>query len=160
MMRIYFHIVLFVANRARPFDASVDADVQEFVKAVLRYKGLTCVELCILPDHIHLLVESKPEHAILKTIETLQYWLQDFVLRHSNQSGIEWTERFWLVSKSPADIQSMKKLFHKQADYHMHADIDQEWRDLLDWEEIEEELHVSTDQNSSVPDCDNLAFAR
>jgi len=92
-----------------------------------------------MPDHIHFLVATRPEHTILKTVETLKYWIQDFVLRHSNQGAMEWSDRLWLVSKSPADIQSMRKYFFKQAEYHIHADTEKEWNDLLDWEEIEEE---------------------
>ncbi len=160
MIRIYIHAILYAASGARPFDDSVESDVAAFIKSVLNYKGITCVDSCVMPDHVHILISVPPDNDVLKTLETLQYWLQDFVLRHSNQLPFLWSDRKWLVSKSHADIASVGKFFRKQYAYHELNNVEQEWNDLLDLEEIEEEVPLpKTAGNNFVAACDNLAFA-
>ncbi len=138
MVNIYMHAVLIVANADRPFDEALTSDISSFVKAALTYKGVACIDLCILPDHLHMLVKVQPNTDVLKALETLKYWLQDFTLRHSSQRPFEWDSRLWLVSKSPADIPVMQKYFRKQPAYHAVLNVEQEWSDLMDLEEIAE----------------------
>ena len=138
MVNIYMHAVLIVANANKPFDGALTSDLSSFVRATLTYKGIACIDMCILPDHLHLLLKVPPDNDVFKALETLKYWVQDFVLRHSSQRPFEWDSRLWLVSKSPADIPSMEKYFRKQPDYHALSSIEQEWADLLDLEEIPE----------------------
>jgi REP element-mobilizing transposase RayT len=160
MIRIYIHAILYAADGARPFDDSVESDVTEFVKSVLSYKGVTCIDMSVMPDHIHLLMLVNPLHDLLKALETLRYWLQDFVLRHSNQLPFLWSNRIWLVSKSSSDVAAMGKFFRKQSAYHERVTAEQEWNDLLDWDEIDEEwTEANIARNNSVAVCDNLAFA-
>ena len=138
MVNIYMHAVLIVANADRPFDEALTSDISLFVKAALTYKGVACIDLCILPDHLHMLVKVQPNTDVLKALETLKYWLQDFTLRHSSQRPFDWDSRLWLVSKSPADIPVMQKYFRKQPAYHTVSNVEPEWSDLMDLEEIAE----------------------
>jgi REP element-mobilizing transposase RayT len=145
MVNIYMHAVLIVANADKPFDEALTSDVSSFVRTALTYKGVACIDLCILPDHLHMLLKVQPQTDLSKVLETLKYWLQDFTLRHSSQRPFEWDSRLWLVSKSPADIPFMQKYFRKQPAYHAVSNVEQEWADLMDLEEIAEEevLQVS-----------------
>lgn len=140
MVNIYMHAVLIVANADKPFDEALTSDTSSFVRTVLAYKGVACVDSCILPDHIHLLLKVQPQTDVLKALETLKHWLQDFTQRHSSQRPFEWDTRSWLVSKSPADIPFMQKYFRKQPAYHALSSVEQEWNDMMDLEEITEEV--------------------
>ena len=139
MVNIYMHAILIVSNADKPFDDALTSDVSSFVRSALTYNGVACIDMCILPDHLHLLLKVQPQTDVLKALETLKYWLQDFTLRHSSQRPFEWDRRLWLISKSPADIPFMQKYFRKQPAYHALASIEQEWADLMDLEEIAEE---------------------
>jgi hypothetical protein len=48
----------------------------------------------------------------------------------------------WVVSKSPADLPAVRKFFSRQLEYHKLKSIEDEWSDLLDWEEIDESMLV------------------
>jgi REP element-mobilizing transposase RayT len=138
MVLLYSHAALFVAKGSRPFNDSVLADIPAFIRSVLTYKGVECVDVCVMPDHVHILMKMQHQTDLLHALQTLQYWLQDCVVRNSNQHAFEWDERVWVVSKSPSDIESVRKYFHKQAAYHEHTCINQEWYDMLDLEEIDD----------------------
>jgi REP element-mobilizing transposase RayT len=142
MVKIYVHAALFVADGLRPFDESITEDVAAFIRTVMRYKGLRCLDVCVMPDHVHLLLEIPQEADVYTGLSTLQYWLQDHVERNSSQASFAWQERVWMVSKSPTDLQSTKKYFRKQDAYHELYGIDREWEDLMDLEEILEDCRI------------------
>ena len=94
------------------------------------------MNVCVLPDHVHLLLEVPLRNDISSALATLRYWLQDYVERHTSQAPFEWQDRLWIVSKSPADLCALEKYFRRQQDYHALHDISREWEDMLDMEEI------------------------
>ena len=138
MVTFYAHAVLFVKDGCRPFDNSLADEATAFVRTVFGYKGIQCKEVCVQPDHVHVLLRIPERADVFAALNTLRYWLQDFVERNSTQPPFEWQERFWLVSKSPADVEAMRKYFRRQADYHARHSIEQEWEDLMDLEEMGE----------------------
>ena len=142
MILIYYHVAVFVSQGKTPFDESILEDAGHFTRTVMAYKGIECVEVCVRPDHVHLLLKVPAKADVFSAIETLQYWLQDFVARNSSQPPFQWDQRLWLVSKSPADLSSVKRYFRRQEEYHVLKGIDAEWEDMMDMEEIYEESPV------------------
>ncbi len=136
MVAIYMHAVLFVADGRKPFDDSLAADMDVFIRQVVAYKGLQCEDVCLQPNHLHLLVKVPAQADVFAMLKILSYWLQDFVERNSSQVPFEWQERYWLVSKSPTDVEAMRKYFRRQPIYHALHGIEQEWEDMMDMEEI------------------------
>lgn len=136
MVRIYVHVALFVDGGRRPFDESIVDDVSAFVNTVMAYKRLGCIHVCVLSDHIHLLLEVPPGVDVMAALETLRFWLPEYVERHTSQPQFAWHDRMWVVSKSPGDLPFMVKYFRKQGAYHEQYDIQREWEDMLDLEEI------------------------
>lgn len=137
MTVIFMHTAIFVGAGGRPFDESISSDVKTFVHTVLHYKGIKSLLVCVQPDHVHMLMQVPDTVKVLSTLETLRYWLSDFVGRHSSQPPFVWDERMWIVSKSPSDVPAMEKYFRRQELYHAVCSIEQEWQDMLDMEEIE-----------------------
>ncbi len=138
MIRVYVHVALFVADGRSPFDEFITADVAAFIRTVVAYKGLRCVHVCVLPDHVHLLLEVPIRCDVYSALDTLRYWLQDYMERHTSQPPFDWQDRLWVVSKSPCDLPAVEKYFRRQTDYHVGRDIQQEWEDMMDLEEIGE----------------------
>jgi REP element-mobilizing transposase RayT len=136
MVKMYVHAVLFVADGRRPFDESITEDVAVFIRAVAAYKGLCCVHVCVLADHVHLALEVPHRADVFSFLETIRYWLQDYVERQTSQPPFAWQDRLWMVSKSPGDLQALEKYFRKHRDYHVLHGIEREWEDMMDLEEI------------------------
>jgi REP element-mobilizing transposase RayT len=109
---------------------------------VLRYKGINSADVCVLDDHVHLLIKVPAEAELDRILYTVKVWLQDYVARHSGQPSFDWNDRMWVVSKSPADLPAVRKFFSRQLEYHKLKSIEDEWSDLLDWEEIDESMLV------------------
>ena len=142
MVKIYVHAALFVADGRRPFDESITQDVAGFIRTVAAYKGLHCLHVCVLADHVHLALEVPARIDVFSTLETLRYWLQDYVERHSSQPPFAWQDRMWVVSKSPSDLAGLEKYFRRQVDYHDAHSLEQEWEDMMDLEEILEDCRI------------------
>jgi putative transposase len=136
MVAIFLHVIIYVADGKKPFDESLHADVTAFISTVLRYKGIASADVCVLDDHVHLLIKVPAEAELDRIVYAVKVWLQDYIARHSSQPAFEWSNRVWVVSKSPADISAMRKFFSRQRDYHAFKSVEEEWCDLLDWEEM------------------------
>ncbi|MFM7728745.1 MAG: transposase [Flavobacteriales bacterium] len=137
MVTIFMHAALFVANGRKPFDDSLSGDVKSFVKSVFAYKGIHCEDVCVQSDHLHVLLRIPAHRDVFEALKILRYWLQDFVERNSTQPPFEWQERFWLVSKSPPDLEAVRKYFRRQPEYHTSHTIGEEWDDMMDLEEMD-----------------------
>lgn len=142
MVAIFLHVIIYVADGKKPFDESLHADVTAFILTVLRYKGINSADVCVLDDHVHLLIKVPAEAELDRILYTVKVWLQDYVARHSDQPSFDWNDRMWVVSKSPADLPAVRKFFSRQLEYHKLKSIEDEWSDLLDWEEIDESMLV------------------
>jgi len=136
MIIIYYHVALFVSQGKRPFDESISVEAGHFTRTVMAYKGIECVDVCIQSDHVHLLLKVPPKADVFSAIETLRFWLQDFIARKSNQPRFQWDQRLWLVSKSPSDLVAVQRYFRRQNEYHASHGIEAEWVDMMDMEEI------------------------
>jgi REP element-mobilizing transposase RayT len=139
MIIIYYHVAVFVSQGKTPFDESILEDAGHFTRTVMAYKGIECVDVCVRPDHVHLLLKVPAKADVFVAIETLQYWLQDFVARNSSQPPFQWNQRLWLVSKSPSDLVAVQRYFRRQSEYHASHGIEAEWFDMMDMEEIDEQ---------------------
>lgn len=144
MIKIYVHAVLFVADGRRPFDESIKEDIAAFIHTVSAYKGLHCLNLCVMADHVHLVLDIPAGIDVFSYFNTLRHWLQDYVELHTAQLPFAWQDRIWMVSKSPSDLPALEKNFRRQLDYHKYRDISQEWEDLLDLEEIDSRCAIKS----------------
>ena len=137
MIQLYAHTVLIVDQDGKPFREDLADDIANFVRTVCAYKGTHCLDVCVMTDHVHILIQYYEHTELNRVIDTLRCWLHDYILRRSSIDPFQWKEECWAVSKSPSCLESMRKYLRRQREYHVARTVMQEWEDMLDMEEIE-----------------------
>jgi len=137
MIQLYAHIVLIVVQNRKPFHEEYADDTAGFVRTVCAYKGTYCLDVCVMPDHVHMLIQYHEHTELNRVMDTLRCWLQDYIQRRAGMDPFEWQTECWVVSKSPSCLPGVQKYFRRQREYHAARTVMQEWEDMLDMEEIE-----------------------
>ncbi len=139
MIQLYCHVVLITDHNRQPFQEEFADDAANFVRTVCAYKGTRCVDVCVMPDHVHVLMQYHEHTRLDGMLETLRCWLHDFIVRRASVDPFDWRQESWVVSKSPSCLPSVQKYLRRQREYHSSRTIQQEWVDMLDMEEIDED---------------------
>ena len=69
---IQYHIVWCVKYRYKLLYGQIDQDLQNLIRKIAEDKGITIMEMESDKDHIHLLIDCKPQHYIPDIVKALK----------------------------------------------------------------------------------------
>jgi putative transposase len=69
---IQYHIVWCVKYRHKLLYGQIDKDLQNLLRKIAEDKGITIMEMESDKDHIHLLIDCKPQHYIPDIVKALK----------------------------------------------------------------------------------------
>lgn len=69
---IQYHIVWCVKYRYKLLYGQIDQDLQNLLRKIAEDKGITIMEMESDKDHIHLLIDCKPQHYIPDIVKALK----------------------------------------------------------------------------------------
>lgn len=69
---IQYHLVWCVKYRHKILYGDVDEDLQNLLRQIAEDKGITILEMESDKDHIHLLIDCKPQHYIPDVVKALK----------------------------------------------------------------------------------------
>lgn len=92
--------------------------LQEIVEDVIKEKGATLIELEIMPNHVHLLLEVDPQygiHRLMKSIKgrSSKYLRQEFPQLKSRLPTL-WTNSYFVSSVGGAPLAIIKQYIENQ----------------------------------------------
>jgi putative transposase len=105
-----FHVVWCPKYRRRVLGGEVEDRLKELIHEVIEEKGAWLVELEVMPDHVHLLVEVDPQfgvHKLVKAIKgrTSRLLREEFPALKSKLPTL-WTNSYFVatVGGAPPDV--------------------------------------------------------
>ncbi|MGW4962484.1 IS200/IS605 family transposase [Nonomuraea sp. NPDC004186] len=69
--RCAFHVVWCPKCRRRALGGRIETRLKELIREVIEEKGACPVEMEVMPDHVHLLVEVDPQFGIHKLVKAI-----------------------------------------------------------------------------------------
>ncbi|MGV9382614.1 IS200/IS605 family transposase [Nonomuraea sp. NPDC003707] len=70
--RCAFHVMWYPNNHRRVLGGRIEARLEELIREVIEEKGACPVEMEVMPDHVHLLVEVDPQFGIHKLVKAIK----------------------------------------------------------------------------------------
>lgn len=67
-----FHVVWCPKYRRRVLGGRIEARLEELIREVIDEKGAWLVEMEVMPDHVHLLVEVDPQFGIHRLVKAIK----------------------------------------------------------------------------------------
>ena len=81
-----YHIVWCPKYRRKVLDDGVDTRLKELIRSTCQEIQVDVIEMEIMPDHVHLLLEVDPQFGIHKTVKTIKEKLPVYCGRNSRNS--------------------------------------------------------------------------
>ena len=113
-----FHVVWCPKYRRRVLEGRIEARLKELIGEVVADKGAWLVEMEVMPDHVHLLVEVDPQfgvHRLVKAIKgrSSRVLRQEFPHLKSRLPTL-WTNSYFVATVGGAPPAAIKRYVENQ----------------------------------------------
>lgn len=113
-----FHVVWCPKYRRPVLGGRIEERLKQIVREVIDEKGAWLVEMEVMPDHVHLLVEVDPQfgvHRLVKAIKGRSSRLlrAEFPLLKSRLPTL-WTNSYFVATVGGAPLEQVKKYVENQ----------------------------------------------
>lgn len=113
-----YHIVWCPKYRRNVLVSPIDERLKEILQDVCSARGCNIIEMEIMPDHVHLLVECDPQYGIHKLIKACKgvssrYLRQEFPRLKSRLPTL-WTNSYFVATIGGAPLSVIKQYIENQ----------------------------------------------
>lgn len=113
-----FHVVWCPKYRRRVLDGPIQARLKELIREVVDEKGAWLIELEVMPDHVHLLVEVDPQfgvHRLVKAVKgrSSRVLREEFPALKSRLPTL-WTNSYFVATVGGAPPEVVKTYLENQ----------------------------------------------
>lgn len=113
-----FHVVWCPKYRRRVLAGCIEARLKELIREVVADKGAWLVEMEVMPDHVHLLVEVDPQfgvHRLVKAIKgrSSRVLREEFPHLKSRLPTL-WTNSYFVATVGGAPLAAIKRYVENQ----------------------------------------------
>lgn len=113
-----FHVVWCPKYRRRVLGGRIEARLKELIGEVIEEKGAWLVEMEVMPDHVHLVVEVDPQfgiHRLVKAIKgrSSRVLRQEFPSLTSKLPTL-WTNSYFVATVGGAPLDVVKRYVENQ----------------------------------------------
>lgn len=116
-----FHVVWCPKYRRRVLGGRVEERLKEIVREIVAEKGAWLVEMEVMPDHIHLLVEVDPQfgvHRLVKAVKgrSSRVLREEFPHLKSRLPTL-WTNSYFAATAGGAPLEQIKAYVQNQKNH-------------------------------------------
>ncbi|GIH97930.1 IS200/IS605 family transposase [Planobispora siamensis] len=113
-----FHVVWCPKYRRRVLGGQIEARLKELIREVITDKQAWLIELEVMPDHVHLLVEVDPQYGIHRLVKAIKgrssrVLRQEFPSLTSKLPTL-WTNSYFVATVGGAPVDVVKRYVENQ----------------------------------------------
>ncbi|MBE9498686.1 IS200/IS605 family transposase [Streptomyces sp. GKU 257-1] len=113
-----FHIVWCPKYRRRVLEGRIEQCLKQIVREVIEEKGAWLVELEVMPDHIHMLVEVDPQYGVHRLVKAMKgrssrVLREEFPALKSRLPTL-WTNSYFAATVGGAPLDVVEKYVENQ----------------------------------------------
>ncbi len=135
--QIYIHVVFAVSRRACVIRSDHKEHLQKYITGIVTQRKQKLIAINCMPDHVHLLMELKPDEAPsdligrIKTGSTNHINEQRWIGCH-----FSWQEGFGAFSVSHSHLSSVISYIRNQENHHRRKSFQREYLEFLNRHEV------------------------
>jgi REP element-mobilizing transposase RayT len=127
--RNYQHIVFSTKERRRSLHAPILAIVEESTRKTCRDYGVTILEMNGTPDHLHLLLNIPPKHAVSNIVRAIKG--NSSIMLNDGGHLFAWQAGYSAFSVSESNVGAVRGYICGQEKHHRRSSFDDEFVALL-----------------------------
>ena len=113
-----YHIVFCPKYRRRVLQYGVDTRLKELIRETCQDIHVDCLEMEIMPDYVHLLLEVDPQFGIHKAVKTIKGRTSRMLRQEfpwlSKRLPTLWTNSYFVSTVGGAPLEAVKKYIENQ----------------------------------------------
>ncbi|XVQ83103.1 IS200/IS605 family transposase [Microbispora siamensis] len=118
VFRCAFRVVWCPKYRRRVLDGGIEERLKDLIREVVNEKGAWLVEMEVMPDHVHLLVEVDPQYGVHRLVKAIK-GRSSRVLREEfphlkSQLPTLWTNSYFVATVGGAPLAVVKRYVEQQ----------------------------------------------
>ena len=117
---LQYHIVWVTKYRKPVFTGTIEADVRKYLSETLRTLDMKVLAMEVMPDHIHLLVDCKPQLRLSDAVKILKgntarwLFLAHPEVKRSLWGGHLWNPSYFVATVSDRSLDQITDYIHSQ----------------------------------------------
>ena len=117
---LQYHIVWVTKYRKKVFTGSIRDDVESYLRTTLRDLQMTPLAMEVMPDHIHILADCKPQLCLSDAIKVLKgntarwLFLKHPEIKRSLWGGHLWNPSYFVATVSERSLEQVTRYINEQ----------------------------------------------
>ena len=130
--QIYIHIVFAVKGRQNLISKIWKDELYKYITGIVINEGQKLIAINGMPDHIHILVGSKPNKALSDLVRDIKANSSRFINEKKWINGkFEWQTGFGAFSYSHSQLTNVINYIQNQEEHHKKKTFKEEYVDFL-----------------------------
>ncbi|MGB1040384.1 MAG: IS200/IS605 family transposase [Flavobacteriales bacterium] len=136
--QLYFHIVFAVKGRENLISEKWKEELYKYISGIIASKEQKLMIINGMPDHIHLLVSTKPSCNLSDLVRDIKAnsskWIND---KNFVQGKFEWQTGFGAFTVSQSGVNKVIHYIKNQEKHHSSKSFKEEYIDFLESYEVD-----------------------
>lgn len=130
--QLYIHIVFAVKGRQNLISKIWKDELYKYITGIVINEGQKLIAINGMPDHIHILVGSKPNKALSDLVRDIKANSSRFINEKKWINGkLEWQTGFGAFSYSHSQLTNVINYIENQEEHHKKKTFKEEYVDFL-----------------------------
>lgn len=135
--QLYFHVVFAVKGRRNHIAPQWKEALYKYITGIISNKNQKMMIVNGMPDHIHLLIGSKPDFNLSDLVRDVKANSSKWINQHKYINGkFEWQRGFGAFTVSQSRLKNMIEYIKNQETYHARKSLEDEYIKILKRNEI------------------------
>jgi len=136
--QLYFHVVFAVKGRANLISPKWKEELYKYITGIISNKNQKLIAINGMPDHIHLLLGTKPDHNLSDLIRDVKAGSSRFINDKKWVMGkFEWQQGFGAFTLGHSQLDLIVNYIKEQDKHHKTKKFKEEYIELLKRYEID-----------------------
>lgn len=151
--QIYIQIVFAVEARASVIPPEHEEELHRYITGIITNRGQKLIAINSMPDHVHILVGLKPDHALSDLVRDVKAASSKLINeRHWVAGRFAWQEGFGAFSYSHSQLNDVVRYIQNQEHHHAKKSFGDEYREFLERFAVEyDSRYVFEDRGDRPP---------
>jgi len=130
--QIYIQTVFAVQNRLSLIGPEFKEDLYKYITGIVRNQGQKLISINGMPDHVHILMGSKPAMALADLVREIKADSSNFINRNEWVHGkFNWQEGYGAFSYGHSQLDTIVRYIQNQEKHHSRRSFQNEYLALL-----------------------------
>ncbi len=144
--KLVYHLVFATWHRQQTITAEHEKALYSFINNFSSNRGIKCLCINGMPDHVHILCNIPPQVAVADFIQILKSESSKYLAQNPNfPFWVKWGAGYYTATVDPNNFDNLFNYIKEQKQHHLSKPFADEYKEFLKSIGLEKELFILGD---------------